>query len=106
MKDHSAHLRTQIPDFEMFEEKFSSQPLLNYGIIGGKIALMMDFLKPLCAIHQSCNQRNKSAFTCHMGAFNYLIRNQFQDHLLHGFPIHTVFEDYQNDREDCWFRHK
>jgi len=106
MKDHSSHLRSQIPDFEIFEVKFSNEPLLNCGIIGGKLPLMMDFLKCLCAIHKSYNQQNKSAFTGDMGAFNYLIRTQFQNQILHGFPINTVFKEYQTNREDCWFRHK
>ncbi len=106
MKEHSAHLRSQIPDFEIFEEKFSNEPLLNCGIIGGKIALMMDFLKRLCTIHKSYNQQNKLAFTGDMGAFNYLIRTQFQNQLLHGFPINTVFKEHETNREDCWFRHK
>jgi hypothetical protein len=41
-----------------------------------------------------------------MGAFNYLIRTQFNDRFLHGFPINTEFKAYQTEREDCWFRHK
>jgi hypothetical protein len=106
MMEHSAHLRSRIPDFEMYEAKFANKPLLNCGIIGGKTPLMMDFLTRLCEIHQNHNQDNKSAFTGDMGAFNYLIRTQFQNQVLHGFPINTVFKDYQTDREDCWFRHK
>ncbi|MDI1323846.1 MAG: hypothetical protein PSV36_13940 [Algoriphagus sp.] len=106
MKDHSTHLRSQIPDFEIYEKNFANKPLLNCGVIGGKSKLMMDFLTRLCAIHQSHNHENKSAFTGDMGAFNYLIRTQFQNQILHGFPINTVFKEYQSDREDCWFRHK
>lgn len=106
MIDHSAHLRSQIPDFEMYEAKFPNETLLNCGIIGGKMPLMLDFLQRLCAIHQNYNQHNQSAFTGDMGVFNYLIRTQFQNQILHGFPINTVFKEYQSDREDCWFRHK
>jgi hypothetical protein len=106
MMDHSAHLRSRIPDFEIYEKKFANKSLLNCGIIGGKTPLMMDFLTRLCAIHQNHNKDNKSAFTGDMGAFNYLIRTQFQNQVLHGFPINTIFKEYQTDREDCWFRHK
>lgn len=106
MIEHSAHLRSQIPDFEIYEKDFADKPLLNCGIIGGKTTLLMDFLTRLCAIHQNYNQENKSAFTGDMGAFNYLIRTQFQEKIQHGFPINTVFKEYQSDREDCWFRHK
>ncbi len=106
MIEHSAHLRSQIPDFEIYEKNFGNESLLNCGIIGGKASLMIDFLTGLCAIHHSYNQNNKSAFTGDMGAFNYLVRTQFQSQILHGFPINTVFKEYQTDREDCWFRHK
>ena len=106
MMDHSAHLRSRINDFEMYEKNFGSETLLNCGIIGGKKSLMMDFLARLCEIHQSHNQDNRSAFTGDMGAFNYLVRTQFQNQVLHGFPINTVFKEYQSEREDCWFRHK
>lgn len=106
MIDHSAHLRSQIPDFEIYEKNFGSETLLNCGIIGGKATLMRDFLQRLCSIHQSFNQANKSSFTGDMGAFNYLIRTQFQNQILHGFPVNTIFKEYQSDREDCWFRHK
>lgn len=106
MIEHSAHLRSQIRDFEIYEKNFANETLLNCGVIGGKTNLMMDFLTRLCSIHQSYNQDNKSDFTGDMGAFNYLIRTQFQKQILHGFPINTVFKEYQSDREDCWFRHK
>lgn len=106
MKDHSAHLRSQIFDFEMFEAKFADDPLLNCGIIGGNILLMMDFLNQLCSIHRQFNQNNTSPYTGDMGAFNYLIRTKFQDQVLHGFPINTVFKENQSSRQDCWFRHK
>jgi len=41
-----------------------------------------------------------------MGAFNYLARTQFNGHLRHGAPVNTVFKMYENERQDCWFRHK
>jgi hypothetical protein len=41
-----------------------------------------------------------------MGAFNYLVRTQFNHQLLHGAPVNTVFKMYETERNDCWFRHK
>ena len=49
---------------------------------------------------------NQTAFTGDMGAFNYLARTQFNSHLRHGAPVNTVFKMYENERQDCWFRHK
>jgi len=41
-----------------------------------------------------------------MGAFNYLTRTQFNEQIIHGTPVNTVFKGYENERTDCWFRHK
>jgi hypothetical protein len=57
-------------------------------------------------IHQFANIDNKTAFTGDMGAFNYIARTQFNNQLIHGAPVNTLFKGYENDREDCWFRHK
>jgi hypothetical protein len=106
MKAHSAHFRPQIADYAAYEEQFKQETLLNCGIIGGKIAVMQLFIEKLCAFHQAHNSDNTTAYTGDMGAFNYLVRTEFNQNLLHGAPINTVFKGYENERMDCWFRHK
>ena len=106
MKAHAAHLRSNISDYAEYEEKFQNDTLLNCGIIGGNVAVMREFIDKLCLIHQQHNHHNQTAYTGDMGAFNYLIRTQFNQRLRHGSPVNTVFKEYQNDRTDCWFRHK
>jgi hypothetical protein len=106
MRDHSAHLRNNISDYVEYESKFGSETLLNCGIIGSKAPIIFDFIKKLCAIHEYANSANQTAFTGDMGAFNYLARTQFNSHLRHGAPINTVFKMYEDERQDCWFRHK
>ena len=106
MKNHSTHLRNHIDDFSTIESKFQNAPLLNCGIIGGNIEIMRAFLDNICEIHFHYNQNNKTAFTGDMGAFNYVIRKYFNEKILHGAPINTVFKAYEDQRIDCWFRHK
>ncbi len=106
MLAHSEHLRNKIVDYTSFEEKNKQEVLLNCGIIGGKSKLMKEFLDKLCDIHQTYNYDNKTAYTGDMGAFNYLLRTQFKQRIAHGFPINTIFKEYQTHRIDCWFRHK
>jgi hypothetical protein len=106
MRDHSEHLRTQIQDYADYEKRFASESLLNCGVFGGAYPLFMDFLQQLCALHESYNHSNKTAYTGDMGAFNYLARTRFNANLRHGAPVNTVFKVYENDRIDCWFRHK
>jgi hypothetical protein len=106
MTDHAAHLRSQIADYAAYEAAFASATLLNCGIIGGTIEVMQGFLAQLSAIHDQYNRHNPTLYTGDMGAFNYLVRTQYNDRLLHGFPCNTVFKAYESDRTDCWFRHK
>ncbi len=106
MQDHSTHLRNNIKDFAVYEQKFENATLLNCGIIGGNINVMKPFIAKLCHIHSTYNQQNTTAYTGDMGAFNYLIRTQYNEQVLHGHPINTVFKGYEKDRKDCWFRHK
>lgn len=103
---HSEHLRNNISDYANYESTYATETLLNCGIIGGTSALFLDFLKQLCAIHQEANRNNKTAYTGDMGAFNYLARTQFNEQIIHGTPVNTVFKGYENERTDCWFRHK
>lgn len=106
MYEHSANLREKITDFVAYENKFKDETLLNCGIIGSKATVLFNFLEKLCAIHQYANYENKTAYTGDMGAFNYLARTQFNDQLIHGAPVNTVFKLYEDEREDCWFKHK
>jgi len=106
MRDHSTNLRNNISDYAQYESKFKSETLLNCGVIGGSAPIFFDLIKKLCAIHEYANSNNQTAFTGDMGAFNYLARTQFNRHLIHGTPVNTVFKNYENERQDCWFRHK
>jgi hypothetical protein len=103
---HSEHLRNNINDYADYENAFANETLLNCGIIGGSAPLFFDFLQQLCEIHQNANRDNKTAYTGDMGAFNYLVRTKFNQQIIHGAPVNTVFKGYENDRNDCWFRHK
>jgi len=103
---HSEHLRNNIIDYADYENAFANETLLNCGIIGGSAPLFFDFLQQLCEIHQNANRDNKTAYTGDMGAFNYLVRTKFNEQIIHGAPVNTIFKGYENDRTDCWFRHK
>ncbi len=103
---HAENLRKNIPDYAAYERIFGKETLLNCGIIGGDALLFFDFLQQLCAIHRYANRDNKTAYTGDMGVFNYLARTMFNQQLIPGAPVNTVFKQYENDRKDCWFRHK
>jgi hypothetical protein len=106
MKDHAEHLRKGITGYAAYEESYKAAPLLNCGIIGGTAVLMKNFIDELSSIHRQYNYNNPTAYTGDMGAFNYLIRTRYNDRVLHGEPVNTIFKGYENERADCWFRHK
>ena len=106
MQAHSSSLRSQIEDYADYEMHHASKTLLNCGIIGGNYPLFLTFLQQLCAIHRQYNVSTKTAYTGDMGAFNYLARTKFNNQLIHGYPVNTVFKGYEESRMDCWFRHK
>ncbi len=106
MIDHAAHLRNQIENYAAYETTFKNAVLLNCGIIGGSTSIMQNFIEQLAAIHEQYNVTNNTAYTGDMGAFNYLVRTQFNNNLIHGCPVNTVFKAYEIERTDCWFMHK
>ena len=103
---HAENLRKNITDYAAYESTFGDETLLNCGIIGGSAPMLLNFLDQLCAIHHHANRDNKTAYTGDMGAFNYLARTKYNTQLIHGAPVNTVFKQYENERNDCWFRHK
>jgi hypothetical protein len=105
MDQHSEHLRNKISDYALFETNFKDAILLNCGIIGGKISVMQSFIQKLWTIHEVNNADNTTLFTGDMGAFNYLVRTQYNDNLIHGNPVNTEFKKYEIN-DSCWFKHK
>ena len=106
MLEHATHLRSKIADYAAYEAEFATATLLNCGIIGGSIQVMTLFMEQLASIHEHHNTDNRTAYTGDMGAFNYLVRTKYNDQLIHGAPVNTVFKGYEENRKDCWFRHK
>lgn len=106
MHANSEMFRNKINDFTKYEKEFGEERLLNCGIIGGHTSLLFDFIQKLCSIHQQFNRDNQTGYTGDMGAFNYLMRTQFNQQLKHGAPVNTMFNYYEIERTDCWFRHK
>lgn len=106
MQAHSAHFRNQLIAYADYEQAHANDVLLNCGIIGGHINRMASFVEQLWNFHNSYNQKNRTAYTGDMGAFNYILRTQYPTTIYHGSPVNTIFKGYENERVDCWFRHK
>jgi len=105
MQQHSQHFRNKIPGYAAYETKYKNETLLNCGIMGGSILVMHPFIEQLVLIPQQYNSDNKTAYTGDMGAFNYLIRTRYNNKVINGYPVNTIFKNYSNDKS-CWFKHK
>lgn len=106
MRNHCAHLRNLVPGFIQYEEQNKSAPLLNCGIIGGKLNIMLQLFDQMVELHKLYSYTNTTEYTLDMGVFNYAARTLFANKLMHGAPVNTVFKKYESHRKDCWFRHK
>jgi hypothetical protein len=106
MHHHGSHLRSRIIDYVTVETENKSNSLLNCGIIGGHIQTIKPLLESIWEIHKNYNFDNTTSFTGDMGAFNYTARTHFNNNLIHGAPVNTVFKEYESSSMDCWFRHK
>ena len=91
MQAHSTHLRNNIEDFKAYEDKCAKEVLLNCGILGGKVELVIDFLEKLCHLHKTYNRNNKTAYTGDMGAFNYIMRTVYNAQLMQGASSSDVY---------------
>jgi hypothetical protein len=106
MRAHGTHLREQMPDFANFEAEYGQATLLNCGIIGGSVVVVRRLMAHLARIHRNYSISNQTPYTLDMGAFNYVARRVFGQHFVHGPPVNTQFKGYEQERMDCWFRHK
>jgi hypothetical protein len=105
MHQHGTHLRSQISDYYEIESEYKSQTLLNCGIIGGTIQMIKPLIESIWQHHEFYNFNNTSSFTGDMGVFNYVLRKKHTNHIMHGFPINTIFKAYIDDGVS-WFQHK
>jgi hypothetical protein len=81
----------------------SNRTLLNCGIVGGSRQVIYEFLCKMRFVIYRVINRPPDA-TVDMPIFNYVVYQFFPD-LLHGFPVNSIFKNYEK-RNDVWFIHK
>jgi hypothetical protein len=105
MQLHGSHLRSRITDYIEIELANQLQRLLNCGVIGGTIQTIKPLIESIWQIHENYNFDNTTSFTGDMGAFNYILRKNYNNRILHGTPVNTIFKAYFDDGIS-WFQHK
>jgi len=105
MQLHGSHLRSKIKDYAEVESENKSNRLLNCGVIGGTLQAIKPLIESIWQIHENYNADNTTSFTGDMGAFNYIIRKNYKNRILHGTPVNSEFKAYFDDGTN-WFQHK
>jgi hypothetical protein len=82
-----------------------SNIIYNAGILGGKREEVLNFLMNMekLLLGLKINQQNKNL---NMIIFNYVVYNIYNENVISGFPLHSKFKSYENNRKDVYFIHK
>lgn len=91
--------------------KGNTDVLLNAGLCGGYIDIVIEFINKFLgfyykSITDSFSYKDKAG--CgdpDMGLFNYIARTHFNDRLVHGTQVNTVFKA-EKANNVSWFKHK
>ena len=94
-----------------FIKQNENKVLLNAGLLGGDVELVMLFINKLLSFYfysTSDSHFNPARPDCgvtDMGLFNYIARTHFTDCLVHGTQVNTVFKS-ETANNVSWFKHK
>lgn len=98
-------------DIQEFIKSNRDLVVLNAGLLGGDIETVLLFLRKLLSFYfQSIvdDKTKRGIFDCgttDMGAFNYVLRTEFSDIIVHGTQVNTVFKE-EKSNSVSWFKHK
>ena len=94
-----------------FIKQNENKVLLNAGLIGGDVEVIISFINKFLAFYfQSVSDSyfykdRPDSGVYDMGLFNYIARTHFNDRLVHGTVVNTVFKDYKPNNVS-FFQHK
>lgn len=92
-------LRNSISSIDHYINKI----ILNAGILGGKSDKLIEITKEIANI---LNVANIKSTTVDMCAFNHVLRSYYNDNIIHGLPVNTIFRANDFNNDIAWFKHK
>lgn len=91
------------PEIEPLFEDYGQRQLLNAGVIGGEVNLLIDFMRDILDFF--LNLKNPSNHLTDMAVFNYVLREKYRGKIKSGREITTGFK--QDERNNyTWIKHK
>lgn len=93
----------KITDYNEIIEKNKNETLINCGIIGGEVSVIINFLEKLTSYHSEYSRNLVSSSD--MSIFNYTIWKHFKEKIEYGTKVNTKFK--KNERNEVsWWKHK
>jgi hypothetical protein len=102
LKTRTMYYAQRIEDMTQIYNKWRHLDVLNAGILGGHIELVISFVNKMAEYIEKTADIESGT---DMILFNYIARKYFNN-IKHGEPVNSVFWKYQASRDDVWFIHK
>lgn len=99
------YTRTDWPDefMQRFVDRHLGKTLLNAGLCGSDRETLLDFLAEMRAAYIFLTEERLSPFD--MSLFNLVCYNHFEDKIIHGEKVNTVFQSF-TPNDISWWMHK
>lgn len=92
-------------EFAFRMSRWRTNPIFNAGILGGPYHLCVEFLDEMVRKFESLDPHQQE-LNLNMAVFNHTVYQRFRRRLVTGEPLHSVYKEFQQNRDDVWFIHK
>lgn len=98
------------PMLNSFYAAYAQRQLLNAGLIGGSVDILLEFMRQLIDCYSLSKEAEFTSKTpagdyTDMAMFNYILYSNFRGRFQHGRQINTKFKGNERN-EYSWFKHK
>jgi hypothetical protein len=91
------------PEINILNNKYINKKVLNAGILGGSRDYLLDITNKISEI---LNFSKIKITTVDMCAFNHVLYTNYENILVHGEPVNTIFRTNDVNNNVAWFKHK
>ncbi len=82
---------------------YLSKKVINAGILGGYREYLIDITKKIKDILSESKIKHTTVDMC---VFNHVLYTNYENKLIHGLPVNTVFRANDLNNQIAWFKHK
>ena len=101
--DRNEQIKESLPEVYSHIVDNSKLKLYNPGIIGGSTEIFQEYCAYMADLVVKGGPVPK---TVDMSYHNYVVRTYFNNRVVAGEPVNSLYRKFQKDRKDVWFIHK